>query len=89
VVHGFQAYIRVVRYESRGPPKLAELTHRAVLASVGVPPGYQVADDTFGWSAEDRSVRGLWLVFAVGLALVLLAVALVFDSVWASVMAAW
>jgi multidrug efflux pump subunit AcrB len=35
---------------------------------------------------DDKSAKGLWLVFGIGLALVILAVALVFDSVWGAAM---
>jgi HAE1 family hydrophobic/amphiphilic exporter-1 len=42
-----------------------------------------VGDDKFEWEVDD-SGKLLWLVFAAGLILVVLAVALVFDSVWAS-----
>ncbi|MGE0354454.1 MAG: efflux RND transporter permease subunit [Gemmatimonadales bacterium] len=78
-----QQYVRIVSYEFRGPQKLANRTHEAFMASISVPPGYSVADDQFFWGV-DESGKGLWLVFAVGVVLVILAVAMVFDSVWAS-----
>jgi len=80
-----QQYLRIVSYEFRGPPKLAERTHKAFMASVSVPPGYSVGDDQFSW-APDASNKGLWLVFGIGVVLVILSVALVFDSVWAAAM---
>ena len=55
------------------------------MASISVPPGYSVGDDEFAWAPDD-SAKGLWLVFGVGIALVILSVALVFDSVWAAAM---
>jgi hydrophobic/amphiphilic exporter-1 (mainly G- bacteria), HAE1 family len=81
-----QQYVRLVSYEFRGPQKLAQRTHDAFLKSIAVPAGYSVADAGFffGFGGPDNSERGLWLVFAIGLALVLLTVALVFDSVWAA-----
>ena len=72
-------------YEFRGPPKLAERTHKAFMASITVPAGYWVGDDEFAWGADD-SGKGLWLVFGIGVVLVILSVAMVFDSVWASAM---
>lgn len=80
-----QQYVRVVSYEFRGPQKLANRTHEAFMKSIAVPAGYTVSDEYFGWQ-DDESQKGLWLVFAVGLALVVLTVAMVFDSVWGSAM---
>jgi HAE1 family hydrophobic/amphiphilic exporter-1 len=52
------------------------------MKSISVPAGYSVADAGFGFFQPDESERGLWLVFAVGIALVVLSVAVVFDSAW-------
>ena len=80
-----QQYVRIVAYEFRGPAKLAQRTHTAFLKSVSVPAGFGVADAQGGFGfAPDESERGLWLVFAIGLTLVILSVAIVFDSVWAA-----
>ncbi|MEP6780383.1 MAG: efflux RND transporter permease subunit, partial [Gemmatimonadaceae bacterium] len=78
-----QQYVRIVAYDFRGPQKLAQRTHDAFMKAIGVPPGYSVTDDSrsFGGSG-DESDNGLYLVFAMGIALVVLVVALVFDSVW-------
>jgi multidrug efflux pump subunit AcrB len=78
-----QQYVRILSYDFRGPAKLANRTHEAFMRSITVPAGYTVSDEYFGW-VDDRSQQGLWLVFAVGLALVLLAVAMVFNSTWAA-----
>lgn len=78
-----QQYVRILSYDFRGPQKLADRTHKAFMSSITVPPGYTVNDDQGRW-ADDDSAKGLWLVFGIGLVLVLLAVALVFDSVWAA-----
>lgn len=81
-----QQYVRTVAYEFRGPARLGDRTHKAFLESISVPVGYTVEDvNSFGY-VSDNSERGLWLVFGIGLALVVLVVALVFDSVWATVM---
>jgi multidrug efflux pump subunit AcrB len=80
-----QQYVRILSYEFRGPQKLAERTHKAFMASIAVPPGYSVSDEYFGWQ-DDQSAKGLWLVFGVGLVLVVLTVAMVFDSGWGAAM---
>ncbi len=74
-----QQYVRVLSYDFRGPTKLANRTHEAFMRSISVPAGYTVSDEYFGWQ-DDQSAKGLWRVFAVGLLLVLLTVAMVFDS---------
>ncbi len=79
-----QQYIRILSYDFRGPAKLANRTHTAFMKSIQVPPGYTVAESTYSWDGEDTSQKGLYLVFGIGIALVILAVALVFDSVWAA-----
>jgi multidrug efflux pump subunit AcrB len=78
-----QQYVRTVSYDFRGPQRLANRTHEAFMKRITVPPGYTVDDYTFSWT-EDESARGLWLVFAIGVVLVLLSVALIFNSGWAS-----
>ncbi len=81
-----QQYVRIVAYEFRGPNKLAQRTHDAFMKSISVPPGYSVADAGYGFFEPDESEKGLWLVFAIGVTLVLLTVAIVFDSVWGAAM---
>ena len=77
-----QQYLRVVAYEFRGPNKLANRTHDAFMASITVPPGFEVIDDNLWQNTRDTSQKGLWLVFALGVVLVILSVAMVFDSAW-------
>lgn len=79
-----QRYIRVVRYTFRGPSRLAMRTHQTFMRSITVPAGYSIVDVGSSGSADDGSARGLWVVFGIGVALVLLVVAFVFDSVWAA-----
>jgi multidrug efflux pump subunit AcrB len=81
-----QQYLKQVTYDFRGPQKLAKRTHDGFLASVAVPAGYVVEDIVSTFGGEDESAKGLWLVFGLGIALVVLAVALVFDSVWGAAM---
>ncbi len=80
-----QQYVRIVGYDFRGPVKLANRTHEAFMKSLTAPAGYTISDEKFSWE-EDHSSRGLWLVFGTGVVLVILAVAMVFDSIWAAAM---
>jgi multidrug efflux pump subunit AcrB len=77
-----QQYLRVVAYEFRGPNRLANRTHEAFMKSISVPPGFTVQDASEFLREQDTSQKGLWLVFAIGVALVILSVAMVFDSTW-------
>ncbi|MGV3709755.1 MAG: efflux RND transporter permease subunit [Gemmatimonas sp.] len=80
-----QQYVRSVSYDFRGPQKLAQRTHDQFMRSISVPSGYSATDGNYrGGNTGDDSDRGLYLVFAMGIALVVLVVALVFDSVWGS-----
>jgi hydrophobic/amphiphilic exporter-1 (mainly G- bacteria), HAE1 family len=81
-----QQYVRIVAYDFRGPGKLAQRTHDAFMKGISVPAGYSVADASSGYGRDDESSKGLWLVFGIGLALVLLSVAVVFDSVWGTML---
>ena len=80
-----QQYVRVVGYDFRGPAKLANRTHEAFMKSLSPPAGYTISDEKFTWQ-EDTSSKGLWMVFGTGVVLVILAVAMVFDSLWAAAM---
>ncbi len=80
-----QEYVRILSYDFRGPQKLADRTHKAFMAAISVPKGYTVGDDKFQFE-DDQSSKGLYLVGGIGVLLVLLSVALVFNSAWASAM---
>jgi len=82
-----QQYVLQVAYDFRGPAKLARRTHNAFVKTLAAPPGYSIANVTEHVGDDaDATEQNLYLVFAMGLALVLLAVALVFDSVWSAMM---
>jgi HAE1 family hydrophobic/amphiphilic exporter-1 len=81
-----QQYIRQLSYDFRGPAKLARRTHDAFMATLSAPAGYSIVDVATGGFENDGSERGLWGVFAIGVILVILAVALVFDSAWGASM---
>jgi multidrug efflux pump subunit AcrB len=78
-----QQYIRSMTYDFRGPQKMADRIHKSFMQSIATPPGYTVTDER-GYGFGDDSAKGLNAVIAVGILLVLIAVALVFDSVWAA-----
>jgi multidrug efflux pump subunit AcrB len=79
-----QQYVRMLTYDFRGPTKLANRTHKAFMASISVPAGFSVGDASFSFGNDDDSDKGLWMVFGLGIVLVVLAVAMVFDSAWAA-----
>lgn len=82
-----QQYLRQVSYDFRGPAKLARRTHDAFMKTLAAPAGYSIVDLSDGLPFQrDESEKGLWLVFAIGVTLVVLTVALVFDSVWGAAM---
>lgn len=87
IVREDQQYLRHVSYDFRGPAKLARRTHDAFMKTLAAPAGYSIVDLSDGLPFQrDESERGLWLVFAIGVTLVVLTVALVFDSVWGAAM---
>ena len=75
-----QRYQRLVRYEFRGPPKLGDVTHEAVIEATSVPPGYTVKKSAgWGfWSQEDQSE--IYFVLAVAILLVYMVTAALFES---------
>jgi HAE1 family hydrophobic/amphiphilic exporter-1 len=79
-----QQYVRILSYDFRGPNKLANRTHEAFMKATSVPAGYSVSDLGASFRLQDESEKGLWLVFSVGIVLVLLSVAVVFNSAWAA-----
>ena len=75
-----QQYERTVEYEFRGPYKLGDVTHKAVIEATSVPPGYTVkkADGYGFWSREDQSQ--IYMVLAVAIFLVYMVTAALFES---------
>jgi hydrophobic/amphiphilic exporter-1 (mainly G- bacteria), HAE1 family len=79
IVREDQQYTRVVAYEFRGPRRLGDRIHEAVIASTQVPPGYTVeARDAPGFAEEDR--RQMARLLAVALLLVFMVTAALFES---------
>ncbi len=85
VVREDQQYVREVVCGFHGPYRLAQRTHDAFVAAIRVPAGFRVEDWTGGRLEDDEHARGL-CTLALGIALVLLSVALGFDSAWAAAM---
>ncbi|MBI4541012.1 MAG: efflux RND transporter permease subunit [Gemmatimonadetes bacterium] len=74
-----QQYERTVAYEFRGPAKLGDLVHEAVIKSTAVPPGYTVkAAERWRWPDEER--RQIYGVLALSLVLVYMVNAALFES---------
>jgi HAE1 family hydrophobic/amphiphilic exporter-1 len=74
-----QQYERTVAYEFRGPRKLGDLVHDAVIDATGVPPGYTVKKaDSWRWTPEERSQ--IYLVVAVSILLIFMVTAALFES---------
>ena len=74
-----QQYERTVAYEFRGPRKLGDLVHDAVIDATSVPPGYTVERaESWRWSAEEQGQ--IYLVVAVSILLVFMVTAALFES---------
>ncbi|MBI4544207.1 MAG: efflux RND transporter permease subunit, partial [Gemmatimonadetes bacterium] len=74
-----QQYQRRVAYEFRGPPKLGDRVHEAVIGSTSVPPGYNiVGKEEWRWSVEEK--RQIYGVLAVSLVLIFMTTAALFES---------
>jgi HAE1 family hydrophobic/amphiphilic exporter-1 len=75
-----QQYERTVAYEFRGPQRLGDVYHEAVIAAVDVPAGYTVREgrNTFFISQEER--EQIWMVLALALLLVYMVTAALFES---------
>ena len=75
-----QQYERTVRYEFRGPYKLGDVTHKAVIEATSVPPGYQVrkAEGYGWWSDEDKTQ--IYMILAVAIFLVYMVTSALFES---------
>ncbi len=75
-----QQYERTVAYEFRGPTKLGDLFHDAVIAGTDVPPGYTVQKGQSRWLITEEQQNQIWMVLAVSLLLVYMVTAAVFES---------
>lgn len=79
IVREDQQYQRNVTYEFRGPSKLGDKYHEAVMAATALPPGFTVESDK-SWSWDEEEQKQIWGVLAVALALVFMTTAALFES---------
>lgn len=74
-----QQYQRTVSYEFRGPNKLGDRVHEAVMKSTALPAGYTlVGREEWRWSDDERTQ--IYLVLGVSLVLVFMVTAALFES---------
>ncbi|MFC1660558.1 efflux RND transporter permease subunit [Gemmatimonadota bacterium] len=74
-----QQYERTVAYEFRGPRKLGDLVHDAVIDATNVPPGYTIKEpEGFRWTEEER--EQIYFVLAISILLVYMVTAALFES---------
>ncbi len=75
-----QQYQRRVSYEFRGPNKLGDRVHKAVIDATRLPPGYTVVGrEEWKWSDDEKSQ--IYGVLAVSLILVFMVTAALFESI--------
>lgn len=74
-----QQYERLVTYEFRGPRKLGDMVHEAVIEATSLPPGYTVKKaDSWRWSDEER--EQIYLVLAISVILIYMVTSALFES---------
>jgi HAE1 family hydrophobic/amphiphilic exporter-1 len=79
IIREDQQYQRTVSYEFRGPNKLGDKVHEAVMKTTAVPAGYTlVGREEWKWSDDER--RQIYGVLAVSLILVFMVTAALFES---------
>jgi hydrophobic/amphiphilic exporter-1 (mainly G- bacteria), HAE1 family len=79
IVREDQQYQRTVSYEFRGPNKLGDRVHEAVMKSTSLPAGYTlVGREEWRWSDDERTQ--IYLVLGVSLLLVFMVTASLFES---------
>jgi HAE1 family hydrophobic/amphiphilic exporter-1 len=79
IVREDQQYQRTVSYEFRGPNKLGDKVHEAVMKTTRVPAGYTlVGREEWKWSDDER--KQIYGVLLVSLVLVFMVTAALFES---------
>jgi HAE1 family hydrophobic/amphiphilic exporter-1 len=79
IVREDQQYQRMVTYEFRGPNKLGDKVHEAVMKATRLPPGYTlVGREEWKWSDDEK--MQIYGVLAVSLILVFMVTAALFES---------
>lgn len=75
-----QQYERTVAYEFRGPNRLGDVVHEAVIAGTAVPAGYTVQAGENNWFVTREDREQIWMVLAVALLLVYMVTSALFES---------
>ncbi|MEX0837425.1 MAG: efflux RND transporter permease subunit [Gemmatimonadota bacterium] len=75
-----QQYERTVAYEFRGPARLGDVVHEAVIAGTAVPAGYTVQAGQNNWFVSEEDREQIWRVLAVALLLVYMVTSALFES---------
>jgi HAE1 family hydrophobic/amphiphilic exporter-1 len=75
-----QQYERTVAYEFRGPQRLGDVYHEAVIAAVDVPSGYTVQEGRSSFYISQEEREQIALVLAIALLLVYMVTAALFES---------
>jgi HAE1 family hydrophobic/amphiphilic exporter-1 len=80
IVRENQQYQRNVSYEFRGPAKLGDKTHEAVMKATQLPPGYKLEGrQDWKWSTEEKGQIYGMLAFSV--VLIFMVTAALFESI--------
>lgn len=79
IVRENQQYQRIVTYEFRGPRKLGDVYHEAVMQATALPAGFTLegADE---FSIDDEETRQLYTVLAIAFILIFMTTAALFES---------
>lgn len=80
IIRENQQYRRLVTYEFRGPAKLGDRTHEAVMKNTLLPPGYQL-EGRQEWRWDDDEKGQIRAVLAFSIALVFMVTAALFESI--------
>lgn len=80
IIRENQQYQRNVSYEFRGPTKLGDRTHEAVMKSTLLPPGYKLEGrQEWRWSTEEKGQ--IYGVLAFSVVLIFMVTAALFESI--------
>lgn len=75
-----QQYERTVAYEFRGPTRLGDVVHEAIIDGTDVPPGYTVQSGRSNWFVSQEDQQQIWMVLGLALLLVYMVTAALFES---------
>jgi HAE1 family hydrophobic/amphiphilic exporter-1 len=80
IIRENQQYQRNVSYEFRGPTKLGDRTHEAVMKATLLPPGYKLEGrQEWRWSSEEKGQ--IYGVLAFSVVLIFMVTAALFESI--------